>query len=97
LVHANFESSYDKSPIAGPLYYSKSLINNVETETVHSETSVFKDGSDMNPIVYLRVNKPLKKDAVIPNVLSPEHFYKLDTSHGIEMEIIPNLTYQKNQ
>ena len=96
LVHSNFENSADNKPVSGPLYYSKSLINNEEIEVCHSETTV-RDVTNIgiHPTIYLRIAKPIKKDSVLP-LFALEKFYDLDQTRGITMEIVPNMTIEKN-
>jgi hypothetical protein len=90
LVHKQFSS------IEGPLYYSKCIINNEEIEITQSASTIFSETKhDLNPIIYLRINKPLKQDCVMPSI-SLEKYYKQGESHGIALEIIPDLTTQKN-
>jgi hypothetical protein len=48
-----------------------------------------------HPLIFLRIAKPVKKDSVIPS-FALEKFYEQDSSHGITLEVVPNLSIQKN-
>lgn len=62
----------------------------------HSASSVLnEDKYSVHPLIFLRINKPIKKDSVIPP-FSLEKFYQQDSSHGITMEVVPNLAIQRN-
>ena len=50
---------------------------------------------DINPLIYYRLSKPLKADAELPE-LDLSLFYKETADHGIEIEIEPELMYERN-
>ena len=50
----------------------------------------------VNPLIFFRVAKPMKKDAKLPSI-DLEKFYKQDSPHGLDLEIVPDLTHQKNE
>lgn len=68
------------------------MVNNEEIEVCHSESTVKADDRfSCNPLIFIRINKPLKENAVLP-CFSLEKFYEQDSTHGIVMEIVPNLS-----
>jgi hypothetical protein len=79
--------------IEGPLYYSRCLINHEEIEVNYSEQTVIKDDQySIHPLIFIRASRSLKKDAKLPS-FALESFYKQDSRHGIDLEIIPDLTH----
>lgn len=96
LVHNDFVSSSDGKPVAGPLYYSKCLINNEEIEVCHSETTVLnEDKYSVHPLIFMRIAKKIKKDSVLPSI-ALEKFYEQGDCHGITLQVVPKLDIQKN-
>lgn len=97
LKHEGFADGKTGEDIKGPLYFSRCLINHEEIESQHSETSIkLDDQNSLNPLVYIRIAKKMKKDAKLPSI-SLEKYYSQDSRHGLDMEIIPDLSYEKNQ
>ena len=89
-------SSKTGEDVKGPLYHSRCLINHEEIEVNHSEETVKNDDQySLNPLIFIRVTKPMKKGAKLPS-LALEKFYGQDSRHGLDIEIIPDLTYEKN-
>jgi hypothetical protein len=79
------------------MYYTRCFINHEEIEVDHTETSILQDDLySVNPLIFFRVAKPMKKDAKLPSI-DLEKFYKQDSRHGLDVEIVPDLTYQKNE
>lgn len=96
LEHTGYENSKNKSKIVGPMYISKSLINNEEIEVCHSESTVLEDDQfSLNPMIFIRVAKQLLPEVKLP-LLNLEKYYSMNEQHGISLEIVPNLTIQKN-
>jgi hypothetical protein len=96
VVHEGFHDSKTEENVKGPLYYCRTLINHEEIEVSHSERTVkFEDIHGLNPLIYIRVAKALKKGAKLPSI-ALEKFYPQDSRHGIDIEIVPDLTYEKN-
>jgi hypothetical protein len=80
-----------------PLYHSRCFINHEEVEVNHTEKTILEDDLySMNPLIFFRVAKPMKKDAKLPSI-DLEKFYKQDSPHGLDLEIVPDLTHQKNK
>lgn len=76
------------------MYHTRCIINHEEIEASFDQTSVVKGSeSSLNPYIYFRVSKPMKKDVKLPS-FNLEKFYQQDSRHGIDIEIIPDLTYQ---
>ena len=50
---------------------------------------------DVNPLVYYRINKPLREGARLP-MLDSKTYFKESSAYGIDIEIVPTLEYQKN-
>lgn len=53
------------------------------------------DNFSVHPLIFYRLNKPLKKDKELPPI-DLSKYYKTDTTHQVEFEFVPNLTLQKN-
>lgn len=80
-----------------PLYHSRCFINHEEIEVNHTEKTVLEDDlHSVNPLIFFRVAKPMKKGAKLPSI-DLEKFYKQDSAHGLDLEIVPDLTHQKNK
>jgi hypothetical protein len=96
VTHEGFASSKTGEVVKGPLYHSRCLINHEEIEVNHSEITVKEDDQySLNPLIFIRIAKSLKKDAKLPS-LALEKYYEQDSRHGLDIEIIPDLTYEKN-
>ena len=96
VVHEGFHESKTEGDVKGPLYYCRTLINHEEIEVSHSERTVkVEDIHGLNPLIYIRVAKAMKKGAKLPSI-ALEKFYAQDSRHGIDIEIVPDLTYEKN-
>jgi hypothetical protein len=50
---------------------------------------------DINPLVYYRLAKPLKEGARLP-LLDSKDIFKETADHGIDMEVVPTVEFQKN-
>jgi hypothetical protein len=50
---------------------------------------------DINPLIFYRLSKPLKPDVELPE-LDLSKFYRETTDYGVEIEIRPDLIYEKN-
>jgi len=50
---------------------------------------------DMNPLIYYRINKPLKKDARLP-LIDLRQFYKETVEYGIDASVEPDLQTERN-
>lgn len=95
IEHKEKDSTTDKV-IKGPLYHTKSQINHEEIEVNHSEQEIILDDKhSIHPLIFYRLAKPLKKDKDLP-AIDLSKFYKTDSSHQIEFELVPDLTLQKN-
>ena len=95
LEHSHKDSSSNEW-IKGPLYYSKSMINNQELEVFHSENMMNQDDqNNVHPLIFYRMTKLMKKDKGLPTI-DLTKFYKTDTTHHIDFELVPDLSYQKN-
>jgi len=80
-----------------PLYHSRCFINHEEIEVNHTEKTILEDDLySVNPLIFFRVAKPMKKGAKLPSI-DLEKFYKQDSAHGLDLEIVPDLTHQKNK
>jgi hypothetical protein len=51
---------------------------------------------DINPLLYYRIKKPLKEGARLP-MLDSKDFFKETADHGIELEVVPTVQFQKNE
>mmetsp|Transcript_41597 Transcript_41597/g.63474 ORF Transcript_41597/g.63474 Transcript_41597/m.63474 type:complete len:255 (+) Transcript_41597:414-1178(+) len=89
VVHSFTVGDQDKT-IKGPLYYSKYLINSQEIE-VYKRMEDKEDEDNINPQVFFRLAKPLKKGAKLP-IIDLTKYYKQGSKHGIEIEIQPDLS-----
>jgi len=89
--HKEKDSTTDEV-IKGPLYQSKCQINHEEFEINHNEKEILlEDKHSLHPLIFYRLAKPLKKEKDLP-AIDLTKFYKTDSSHQIEFELIPDLT-----
>lgn len=78
----------------GPLYHTRCIVNHEEIEVNHTEATVLDDDLySVNPLIFFRVARPMKKEAKLPSI-DLEKFYKQDQAHGLDLEIVPDLTHQ---
>lgn len=91
-VHEGYVcSTHEKHQIEGILYNSKCVINSEEVELSHNEKTILEDDRyTVNPHIFIRVAKPMKKDAKLP-LFSLEKFYEQESRRGIDIEIQPKL------
>jgi hypothetical protein len=96
-IHTGYISSnHENQTIKGVLYHSKCFINSEEVEINHDEKSIKEDDRfSINPFIFIRVAKPMKKDAHLPSI-NLEKFYPQDSRRGVDLVITPNLDLQKN-
>jgi hypothetical protein len=75
-VHEGIISSKTGKEVRGTLYHTRRLINHEEIEYNHDESAVlYGDANDLNPLIYFRVARPMKKGAKLPS-LALEKYYK---------------------
>jgi hypothetical protein len=96
VVHEGIISSKTGEDVKGVLYHTRCLINHEEIELNHDEEALrLGQENSLNPLIYIRVARPMKKGAKLPS-LALEKYYKQDSRHGIDIEIVPDLTYEVN-
>jgi len=94
--HEGYPDSNTGEAIKGPLYHARCLVNHEEVECHHSESTIGEDDQNsLNPMIFIRIARKMKKGAKIPSI-ALDKFYGQDSKHGLDIEIIPDLTYEKN-
>lgn len=64
LVHEGVKCSMTEVEVKGPLYHCRCLVNHEEIELNYSEETIhLEDSNSLNPLIFIRVSKKLKKDA----------------------------------
>ena len=66
----------------------------MENESIKSKDTISEEESfGLKPLIYIRLSKNVKVTYPSFNL---EKFYKLGNGHGFSLEVIPNLTFEKN-
>ena len=89
-------SSVSQSKLSGVYYSTVTTINGDEicvnlSEKEFQQPTIY----DINPLIYFRFKKPLKKDAVLPTI-DLKNYYKDSAAYGIDISIEPNFEYTVN-
>lgn len=81
----------------GPFYVSQCTNNGTELSLVEKkERFMFmRDEHDLNPMIYYRLTRPLKKDKKLPT-FELNDYYKDSKYKGLNIEITPDYTYCLN-
>ena len=75
-LHEGMSCTTDGQEIRGPLYHSRCFINHEEVEANHTEKTILEDDSySVNPLIFFRVARPMKKEAKLPSI-DLEKYYK---------------------
>lgn len=93
MVHEGFKCINSGEDVKGPLYHSRFILNDKEVELNYSEDTVAKyDQHTVNPIIYYRVAKPLKKDAKLP-IIDIQKYYLSEPDVVLDAEVIPDIMH----
>ncbi|CDW84904.1 hect e3 ubiquitin [Stylonychia lemnae] len=96
-THDGLQCNLTLQPLNGVRYFSFSKINGDNQKVDLCETAFMQPNSfDINPLIYYRIKKPLKKGARLP-IIDLKQYYKESSSYGLDIEIKPDLSYQKNE
>lgn len=77
------------------LYINKTLINGKEFNHQCSLDELIKPSiSDVNPMIYLRLARPLKEDAQL-DALSLDSFYLQTNFNGVTLSLTPDYGYSE--
>ena len=97
MVHEGVKCTNSGEDIKGPLYHSRYQLNDKEVELNYSQVTVAKyDQHTVNPIIYYRVARPLKKEAKLP-IIEIQKYYVPEPDVFLDAEIIPDIKQKKNE
>ena len=85
-----------EDPKNSVLYLTRTKINNQEIKLQLTLDDICEDNAsrDMNPLIYLRVNRPLKEDAKM-DLINLEQFYTLSKYNGVSLRVTPDYTFNE--